>query len=176
MLVVASQPPAEATWHAEVFGWVLARLAEHDLVKGERIGVDASTMEANAALRTIVRRDSGEDYRELLRRMAAESGIETPSADDLVRMDQVRKGKKLSNADWDSRTDPEAKIAKMKVGTTHLAYKPEHAVDLDTGAMIAAELHPADQGDTTSLPATLRAAEANLAGRCVVSERGKACH
>ena len=148
--------------HAEVFGWVLGRLAEHDLVKGERIGVDASTMEANAALRTIVRRDSGEDYREMLRRMATESGIETPSADDLVRMDKARKGKKLSNADWVSRIDPEAKIAKMKDGTTHLAYKPEHAVDLDTGAVIAAELHPAEQGDTTTLPATLRAAEVNL--------------
>jgi transposase len=149
--------------HAEVFGWVLARLDEHGLIKGERIGVDASTMEANAALRTIVRRGSGEGYREMLRRMAAESGIETPSADDLVRLDRARKGKKLSNADWVSKTDPDAKIAKMKDGTTHLAYKPEHAVDLDTGAVIAAELHPADRGDTTTLAATLTAAEANLA-------------
>ena len=149
--------------HAEVFGWVLARLDEQGLIKGERIGVDASTMEANAALRTIVRRDSGESYREMLKRMAAESGIETPSAEDLVRLDRTRKGKKLSNADWVSKTDPDAKIAKMKDGTTHLAYKPEHAVDLDTGAVIAAELHPADQGDTTTLAATLTAAEATLA-------------
>jgi IS5 family transposase len=148
--------------HAEVFGWVLARLDEHGLIKGERIGVDASTMEANAALRTIVRRDSGEGYRQMLKRMAAESGIETPSADDLVRIDRARKGKKLSNVDWVSKTDPDAKIAKMKDGTTHLAYKPEHGVDLDTGAVIAAELHPADQGDTTTLVATLTAAEANL--------------
>ena len=103
-------------------------------MKGDRIGVDASTMEANAALRKIVRRDSGEGYREMLKRMAAESGIETPSAEDLVRMDRKRKGKKLSNADWVSESDPEAKIARMKDGTTHLAYKPEHAVDLDTGA------------------------------------------
>ncbi len=128
--------------HAEVFGWVLGRLAEHGLVKGERIGVDASTMEANAALRTIVRRDSGEGYRDMLRRMAEESGIATPSADDLAHMGRARKAKKLSNADWVSRTDPAAKIAKMKDGTTHLAYKPEHAVDLDTGAVIAAEVHP----------------------------------
>ncbi len=148
--------------HAEVFGWVLARLDEHGLIQGERIGVDASTMAANAALRTIVRRDSGEGYREMLKRMAAESGIETPSAEDLVRIDRGRKGKKLSNADWVSKTDPEAKIAKMKDGTTHLAYKPEHAVDLDTGAVIAAEVHPADQGDTTTLAATMTAAEANL--------------
>jgi hypothetical protein len=108
--------------HEKVFGWVLALIADHGLVKGERIGVDASTMEANAALRTIVRRDWGESYREMLKRMAEESGIETPSADDLVRIDRTRKGKKLSNADWVSRTDPEAKIAKMKNGTTHLAY------------------------------------------------------
>ena len=132
-------------------------------IQGDRIGVDASTMEANAALRTIVRRDSGEGYRQMLKRMAVESGIETPSAEDLVRIDRARKGKKLSNADWVSKIDPDARIAKMKDGTTHLAYKPEHAVDLDTGAVIAAELHPADQGDTTTLAATLTAAEANLA-------------
>jgi hypothetical protein len=120
-------------------------------------------MEANAALRTIVRRDSGETYREMLKRMAAESGIETPSADDLVRLDRTRKGKKLSNADWVSKTDPDAKIARMKDGTTHLAYKPEHAVDLDTGAVVAAEIHPADEGDTTTVSGTLQAAAANLA-------------
>jgi hypothetical protein len=96
---------------------VLALIAEHGLVKGDQIGVDASTMEANAALRAIVRRDSGETYRDMLNRMAAESGIETPSAEDLVRLDRKRKGKTLSNADWvsESATDPEAKIAKMKV-------------------------------------------------------------
>ena len=92
-----------------------------------------------------------------------ESGIDTPSADDLVRIDRTRKGKKLSNEDWVSGTDPEAKIAKMKDGTTHLAYKPEHAVDLDTGAVVAAEIHPADDGDTTTLEGTLQAAEGNLA-------------
>ena len=93
--------------HDKVFTWVLERLAEHGLIKGERIGIDASTMEANAALRTIVRRDSGEGYREMLRRMAKESGIETPTAEDLVHLDRNRKGKKLSNADWQSRTDPD---------------------------------------------------------------------
>jgi transposase len=149
--------------HETVFGWVLTLIAERGLVKGERIGVDASTMEANAALRTIVRRDSGETYREMLKHMAEESGIETPAADDLIRMDRARKGKKLSNEDWVSGTDPEAKIAKMKDGTTHLAYKPEHAVDLDTGAVVAAEIHPADEGDTTTLSGTLKAAAANLA-------------
>ena len=145
-----------------MFDWVLALIAEAGLVKGERIGVDASTMEANAALRNIVRRDTGEGYRGMLERLAQESGIETPTAEDLARLDRKRKGKKLSNQDWVSRSDPEAKIAKMKDGTTHLAYKPEHAVDLDTGAVVAAELHPADEGDTTTLPKTLAAAEANL--------------
>jgi len=148
--------------HQAVFDWVLARIAEAGLIKGERIGVDASTMEANAALRSIVRRDSGEGYREMLERLAQESGIETPTAEELVRLDRARKGKKLSNEDWVSKSDPEAKIAKMKDGTTHLAYKPEHAVDLDTGAVVAAELHPADEGDTTTLAKTLAAAKERL--------------
>ena len=149
--------------HEAVFGWVLQRLAEHGLILGDRIGIDASTMEANAALRTIVRRDTGEGYREMLVRLAQESGIATPTAEDLIRLDRRRQGKRLSNQDWSSPSDPEARIAKLKDGRTHLAYKPEHAVDLDTGAIVAAEIHPADQGDTTTLPATLETAEANLA-------------
>ena len=153
--------PLEA--HGAVFAWVLGRLAEHGLIRGERIGVDASTMEANAALRSIVRRDTGEGYREMLERLAKESGIATPTAEDLVRLDRKRKGKRLSNAEWASPSDPEARIAKLKDGRTRLAYKPEHAVDLETGAIVAAEIHPADQGDTATLPDTLEAAEANLA-------------
>jgi transposase len=128
-----SRLPAEV--HEHVFAWVLKLIAARGLVKGERIGVDASTMEANAALRTIVRRDTGETYREMLKRMAKESGIETPSAEDLMRLDRARKGKKLSNEDWVSATDAEAKIARMKDGTTHLSYKPASAVDLDTGVV-----------------------------------------
>jgi transposase len=149
--------------HEAVFVWVLERLAAHGLIKGDRIGVDASTMEANAALRAIVRRDSGEGYRAMLERLAEESGIATPTAEDLIRLDRKRRGKRLSNAEWASPTDPEARIAKLKDGRTHLAYKPEHAVDLDTGAIVAAEVHPADRGDTATLPETLEAAEANLA-------------
>jgi hypothetical protein len=106
--------------HDKIFGWALALVAGHDLVKAERIGVDGSTMEANAALRTIVRRDTGETYHEMLTRMAKESGINTPSADDLVRLDRKRKGKKLSNTDWESATDPDAKVARMKNGSTRL--------------------------------------------------------
>jgi transposase len=148
--------------HETVFDWVLGLVAEKGLIRGKRIGIDASTMEANAALRTIVRREDGRSYREMLTQMAKESGIETPSADDLVRIDRARKGKKLSNDEWTSQTDPDAKIAKLKDGRTHLAYRPEHAVDLDTG-VIAAALHPADQGDTTTIEGTLAAAEKNLA-------------
>jgi transposase len=149
--------------HDQIFGWVLALVGGHDLVKAERIGVDASTMEANAALRTIVRRDNGETYREMLTRMAKESGIDTPTADDLVRLDRKRKGKKLSNTDWESPSDPDAKVARMKNGSTRLAYKPEHAVDLDTGVIVAAAIHPADKGDTTTVDPTLKAATQNLA-------------
>jgi transposase len=149
--------------HERVFAWVLALVAEHGLVRGERIGVDASTVEANAALRQIVRRDTGEGYREMLERMAEASGIATPTAEDLVRLDRQRKGKRLSNEDWVSPTDPEARIARMKDGTTHLADTPEHAIDLDSGAVIAAELHPADEGDTATITGTLNAAQRNLA-------------
>ncbi len=150
--------------HDKIFAWVLALVAAHDLVKAERVGVDGSTREANAALRAIVRRDTGESYREMLTRMARESGVDTPSADDLVRLDRKRKGKKLSNADWQSPADPDAKVARMKNGTTRLAYKPEHAVDLDTGVVVAAPIHPADQGDTNTLEPTLKAAAQNLTG------------
>src|SRR4029079_7923030 len=124
--------------HEKVFGWVLKLVAERGLVKGERIGVDGSTMEANAALRSIVRRDSGESYREMLGRMARESGGATPTIDDPVRRHRKRKGKKLSNEDWTSKTDPDAKIARMKDGSTHLAYKPEHVADLHTRVVLTA--------------------------------------
>ena len=149
--------------HDQVFTWVLERLAEHGLIRGKRIGVDASTMEANAALRTIVRREDGESYREMLERLAVASGIETPTAEDLARLDRRRKGKALSNVEWESPTDPDARIAKLKDGRTHLAHKPEHAVDLDTGAVVAAAMHEADQGDTATLPHTLANAAEHLA-------------
>jgi transposase len=161
--------------HETVFGWILDLVAERGLVKGERIGVDGSTMEANAALRTIVRRDSGETYREMLTQIAKESGVETPTIDDLVRLDRKRKGKKLSNADWASKTDPDAKIARMKDGTTRLAYKPEHVVDLDTGVIVAAPIHPADEGDTATLPGTLEAAARTLADVGLAPTRAEPC-
>src|SRR4051794_10352775 len=164
--------------HDAVFTWVLQRLAERGLVTGERIGVDASTVEANAALRAIVRRDSGEGYREMLVRMAQASGIETPTAEDLIRLDRKRKGKTLSNAEWESPTDPDARIAKLKDGRTHLAYKPEHARDLDTAAVVAAEMHVADRGDTATPPDTPERAAHALAAAAAVREppKGGASH
>ncbi len=159
--------------HAAVFDRVLARVAEAGPVKGERIGVDASTMEANAALRNIVRRDTGEGDREMLEHLARESGIETPTAEDLARLDRKRKGKKLSNQDRVCRSDPEARVARRKDAATHLAYKPGHAVDPDTGAVVAAELHPADEGDTTTLSRTLAAGAGKpRGGGCGTDARG----
>jgi transposase len=143
--------------HQAVFTWVLKVLAEHGLLKGKIIGIDATTLEANAAMRSIVRRDSGESYQEFLTRLAKESGIETPTREDLAKLDRKRKNK-ASNDDWENPHDPDAKITKMKDGRTHLAHKAEHAVDMETGAILAVTLQPADRGDTTSIEETLTAA------------------
>jgi transposase len=140
--------------HRAIFTWVQERLAAAGLLKGRTVAVDATTLEANAAMRSIVRRDTGETYQEFLTRLAHESGIKTPSREALARLDRRRK-KRTSNSDWHNPSDPDAKITKMKDGRTHLAHKAEHAIDLDTGAMVAVTLHGADVGDTTSLPATV---------------------
>ena len=121
--------------HEAVVTWVLQRLADADLVRGTTVGTDATTLEANAALRSIVRRDSGESYETFLRGLAAASGIPTPTRAELARLDRKRP-KKGSNDDWTHPQDPDAKITKMKDGRTHLAHKAEHAVDLETGAVI----------------------------------------
>ena len=146
--------------HREVFTWVLGVLADHGLLQGQRIAIDATTLEANAAMRSIVRRDTGESYEEFLRGLAKASGIETPSREELARLDRKRK-KRTSNKDWKSPVDEDARVAKMKDGSTHLAHKAEHAVDLDTGAVVAVTLQGADEGDTTTLDQTL--CEAGLA-------------
>ena len=140
--------------HREVFTWVLGVLADRGLLQGKRIAIDATTLEANAAMRSIVRRDTGESYEEFLRGLAKASGIETPTREDLARLDRKRK-KRTSNKEWKSPADEDARIAKMKDGRTHLAHKTEHAVDLDTGAVVAVTLQGADQGDTTTLDQTL---------------------
>jgi transposase len=148
--------------HREVFQWVLKVLAKSDLLKGKTLGVDATTLEANAALRSIVRRDTGQPYEEFLRDLAQASGIETPTREDLAKIDRKRP-KKGSNNDWYNPHDPDAKITKMKDGRTHLAHKAEHAVDLETGAIVAVTLQPAHAGDTTTVKKTLDETEANLA-------------
>src|SRR5712692_8769741 len=147
--------------HRKVFFWVLGLLADRGLLKGKRIGIDATTLEANAALRSIVRRDSGESYEEFLKGLAKESGIETPTREDLARVDRKRK-KKGSNQEWVNPHDRDARITKMKDGRTHLAHKAEHAVDLQTGAVLAVTLQEADQGDTTTIVETLAQAGENV--------------
>src|SRR5215217_9026425 len=143
--------------HRAVFTWVLQRLADAGLVKGTTIGIDATTLEANAALRSIVRRDTGESYQDFLTRLAQASGIDTPTRDDLARLDRERT-EKGRNAEWQHPHDPDARIMKMKDGRTHLAHKAEHGVDLETGAIVAVTVHAATAGDTVTLPETLTAA------------------
>src|SRR5262245_43594630 len=136
--------------HRAVCTWVQERLAAAGLLKGRTVAIDATTLEANAAMRSIVRRDTGETYQEFLTRLARESGIKTPTRAALARLDRRRK-KRTSNTDWGHPSDPDAKITKMKDGRTHLAHKAEHGIDLESGAMVAVTLHGADTGDTTSL-------------------------
>ena len=147
--------------HRAVFTWVQERLVAAGLLKGKTVAIDATTLEANAAMRSIVRRDTGETYQQFLTRLAAASGIKTPTREALARLDRRRK-KRTSNAEWRSPSDPDAKVAKMKDGRTHLAHKAEHAVDLQTGALVAVTLHGADVGDTTSLLVTAEAAADQL--------------
>ena len=140
--------------HRAVFTWVLQRLADAKLVLGRTVGIDTTTLEANAAMRSIVRRDTGESYDAFLTRLAEASGLSTPTRAELGRFDRTRK-KKGSNADWTHPHDPDAKIAKMKDGRTHLAHTAEHAVDLETGAIVGVTVQDASAGDTTTLAETL---------------------
>src|SRR5258708_7351314 len=146
--------------HRAVFGWVLELLAEKDLLKGKTIGIDGTTLEANAAMRSIVRRDTGEGYQEFLTRLAKDSGIATPTREQLAKLDRKR-ARKGSNEDWVNPYDPEAHITKMKDGRTHLAYKAEHAVDLETGAVVA--VAAGDAGDTATILETLPQAGEHIA-------------
>jgi transposase len=147
--------------HRAVFGWVVLTLGAKGLLLGQTVGIDATTLEANAAMRSIVRRDTGAKYVEYLTGLAAAAGIENPTPAQLARLDRKRK-KTASNKDWKSPADPDSRIAKMKDGSTHLAHKAEHAVDLDSGALVAVTLQAADQGDTTTVQTTLAEARANV--------------
>jgi transposase len=156
--------------HREVFGWVLSLLANRGLLKGKRIAIDATTLEANAAMRSIERRDTGQSYEEFLVGLAKASGIETPTREELARFDRKRK-KRMSNREWKSPSDDDARITKMKDGRTHLAHNAEHAVDLDTGAVVAVTLQGGDLGDTTTLDQTL--SEAGMAGADLVEREAE---
>jgi transposase len=147
--------------HRQVFTWIQERLAEAGLLMGKTVSIDGTTLEANAAMRSIVRRDTGESYQEFLTGLAKASGIRTPSREALARLDR-RRQKKGSNAEWTSPSDPDAKITKLKDGRTHLAHKAEHAVDMETGAIVAVTIQGADEGDTTTLEDTLKQAEQQI--------------
>jgi transposase len=148
--------------HEQVFVFVLKLAEDKGLLPSKTVGVDSTLLEANASLKTLVRRDSGDDWKEYLRQLATAAGIEDPTDEDLRRFDRQRSDKKVSNEDWVSPTDPDSKIAKMKDGTTHLAYKAEHVVDLKTELVLAAEVYPADQPDSANLLPSVLAAQVHL--------------
>jgi len=149
--------------HVQAFTILLEMARQKGLVRGKTIAVDATTLEANAAMKSMVHRVSGEDWKAYLRRLAQAEGIEDPSDEDLRRFDRKRTDKKVSNAEWKSATDPAARITKMKDGRTHFAYKAEHAVDVDSGVIVAAEIYSADDPDGDTLLATVEAAREQLA-------------
>src|SRR6202521_432486 len=144
----------DAKTHQGIFSWVLERLAQAGLIKGKTIGVDSTTLEANAAMKSIVRRDTGESYMPYLKRLAEAEGIDAKDAAALLRMDRKRK-KKTSNEDWNSPSDEDAEITKLKDGRTALAYKAENAVDMETGAIVAVTTHGGAAADTTTIQETV---------------------
>jgi transposase len=147
--------------HERVFLHVLRIAQDKKLLRGKTVAVDSTTLEANAAMKGIVRKDTGEDYKDYLKRLMAEQGLDNPTEEDLRRFDKKRK-KKASNKDWESPADPDSRIAKMKDGTTHLAYKAEHTVDLDSEFVLAAKVGPADQSDPSTLVDSVLLAQVNL--------------
>jgi transposase len=149
--------------HYEFFGKIIKLAHEHDLLNGKKVGVDATTLEANAAMKSIVRRDTGEDWEAYIAGLMREAGElepeQTPTREELKKFDKARKNKKVSNDEWVSKTDPQSRITKMKDGTTHLAYKAEHVVDLDTEIIVAAEIYDGHLGDTSTIEDSLVVAD-----------------
>ena len=160
LTVIRKRLPLEV--HERIFARVLQVAQEKNLLKGQTVAVDSTFIEAEAAMKSIVQRDNGDDWKTYLKKLAIESGMENPTDEDLRKFDRKRKGKKVSNDEWYNPHDPDAKIAKMKDGRTHLAYKTEHAVDLKSDLVVAAPVYPADEADTATLPQTLTMAQANL--------------
>jgi len=148
--------------HDQVFGFVLSMAAVRKLVSGKTVAVDATTLEANAAMKSIVRRDTGEDWKEYLRRLAEEEGVQINNDEDLRRFDKGRKKKKVPNAEWKSETDEDARIVKMKDGRTRLGYKAEHVVDVDSEFVLSAQVHHGDEGDPETLVPSVLDAQINL--------------
>ena len=150
----------------EVFQFVLSIAADHRLIDGKAVGVDSTTLEANAAMKSIIRRDTGEDWKQyVIRLMRAEGLIDEqhePTDEEIRRYDKSRKNKKVSNAEWFSPSDAEARITQLKDGRTHLAYKAEHVVDLASDLVLAAEIHPGDAADTDTLCDSVLKAQENL--------------
>jgi len=148
--------------YSQVFDFALTIVVQEGLLSGKVVGVDSTYLRADASMKSIVRRDSGEDYNAYLKRLAQEAGIDEPTAEDLRRMDRKRKGKKCSNKDWQSPTDPDARIARMKDGTTRLSHKAEHVVDMDSGAIVEADLVEATKADSASISDSIEAADQRL--------------
>ena len=161
LTVIRQRLPLEV--HQEVFSLVLSLARKRGLLNPKTAGVDSTVLEANAAMKSIVRRDSGEDWKGYIKRLAIEEGVANPTDEEARRLDRARKGKKVSNADWKSPSDPDSRIAKMKDGRTHLAYKAEHVVDLESELILAAPVYRADQADTETMPQSLIEAGVNLA-------------
>ena len=151
---------------SEVFQFVLRMASEKKLLAGKTVGVDSTTLEAHAAMKSIVRRDTGEDWNAYVTRLMSEDGAiqpdELPTDEDIRRYDKQRKNKRVSNDQWQSPSDPESRITKMKDGRTHLAYKAEHVVDLESELVVAAEVYSGNQADTDTLADSLLQAQVNL--------------
>src|SRR5205807_6019261 len=148
--------------HDAMFVFVLKLADQKGMLKGKTVAVDSTLLEADAAMKSIVRRDTGDDWKAYVRGLAEEAGLENPSDEELRRFDKNRKGKKVSNEEWTSPTDPDSRIAKMKDGTTHLAYKAEHVIDLDTDLVLAAAIYSADKADSATLGESIIAAQLNV--------------
>jgi transposase len=160
LTVIRQRLPEEV--HEEIFRKVLSMAHERKLLVGKTAAVDSTLLEANAAMRSIVRKDTGEDYRAYLKRLAEEAGLKDPTSVELKRFDKKRPGKKMSNREWESKSDPDSRIMKMKDGRTHMSYKAEHVVDLDSEMLLAVKIYHGDAGDTKTLPESLESATENL--------------
>jgi len=158
LTVIRQRLPLEV--HEAVFTFVLSIAKMKKLLKGKSVAIDSTFIEADAAMKSIVRRDTGDDWKAYVRKLMADEGIEDPTDEDIRKFDKKRK-KKVSNKEWTSPTDADARIMKMKDGRTHLAYKTEHAIDVDTDIVLSAGVHKADESDTATFTETLIKAQAH---------------